>query len=65
MNWDQVQGRWTEFKGKLMEAFGDLTDDEIDQARGDREKLEGIIQKKYGDTKENVRDAVDRVTKDM
>ncbi|UWR07630.1 CsbD family protein [Ruegeria sp. B32] len=65
MNWDQILGRWTEFKGKLIECFGELTDDEIEQARGDREQLEGIIQKKYGDSKEDVREIVDRLMKDM
>ena len=65
MNWDQILGRWTEFEGKLIERFGELTDDEIEQARGDREQLEGIIQKKYGDSKEDVREIVDRLMKDM
>lgn len=65
MNWDQVEGRWTEFKGKLREKYGELTDDEIEEARGDREQLEGLIQKKYGDAKESARDGVDRVMRDM
>ena len=61
MNWDQVQGNWKEFKGKAQSKWGELTDDELDQAKGDREQLEGLIQQKYGKTKEEARKEVDDV----
>ena len=48
MNWDQIEGNWTQFKGKAREQWGELTDDEVAQAEGNREQLIGIIQKKYG-----------------
>lgn len=60
MNWDQIQGNWKEMKGKAIETWGKLTDDELTEAKGDREQLEGLIQKKYGKTKEEARAAVDR-----
>ena len=60
MNWDQIQGKWKEIKGDLRSQWGDLTDDEVDQAAGDREKFEGLIQQKYGKTKEEVREEVDK-----
>ncbi|MER8594030.1 CsbD family protein, partial [Mesorhizobium sp. M1182] len=28
MNWDQIKGKWTQFKGKAKEQWGDLTDDD-------------------------------------
>lgn len=59
MNWDQVQGSWKELKGKAQEQWGLLTDDELDQAEGNREQLEGLIQRKYGKSKEEVRREVD------
>lgn len=59
MNWDQVQGKWTELKGSAREKWGELTDDELDQAKGDREKLAGKIQQKYGKTKEEAKQEVD------
>jgi uncharacterized protein YjbJ (UPF0337 family) len=37
----QAEGNWKQFKGKLKEAWGDLTDDEVDQYEGKREQLEG------------------------
>jgi len=60
MNWDQVQGRWKEMTGNIRSEWGELTDDEIAEAKGDREALEGQIQKKYGKSKEEARKDVDR-----
>lgn len=48
MNWDQVEGNWKQFTGKVHEQWGKLTDDEIDQIAGKREQLEGKIQERYG-----------------
>ena len=59
MNWDQVQGQWKQMKGKAQEQWGELTDDELDKAVGDRQQLEGLIQQKYGKSKEAARDEVD------
>ncbi|WP_121062536.1 CsbD family protein [Chachezhania antarctica] len=60
MNWDIVQGNWTEYQGRVRSAFGKLTDDEVQQVKGDREQLEGLIQKKYGKTKEEAHQEVDK-----
>ncbi len=60
MNWDQVQGQWKQLKGDALQTWGKLTDDELDQAAGQREKLEGLIQQKYGASKEEAREQVDK-----
>lgn len=52
MNKDIIQGNWNELKGKVKQQWGKLTDDEITQMQGSFEKLEGILQKKYGYGKE-------------
>lgn len=52
MNWDQIQGNWRQFKGQLLQKWGNLTDDEVDNIKGHREYLVGKIQEKYGITKE-------------
>lgn len=59
MNWDQVEGNWKIMKGKVKEKWGDLTDDELDKAAGNRDQLEGHIQHKYGKTKEQAKQEVD------
>lgn len=48
MNWDTVKGDWKQFKGKVKEAWGKLTDDELDVISGKRDQLIGAIQKSYG-----------------
>jgi len=48
MNWDSIEGNWRQFKGKVKENWGKLTDDEIDKIAGRREQLAGKIQEAYG-----------------
>ena len=36
MNWDRIAGQWKQVKGSIRERWGDLTDDHIDQAAGQR-----------------------------
>lgn len=48
MAWDQIAGNWKQFKGKVKETWGDLTDDEIDQIAGKRDVLLGKLQERYG-----------------
>lgn len=59
MNWDQIEGNWKQFTGKAREQWGELTDDEVQQAKGNREQLAGAIQKKYGIAKEEAERQVD------
>ena len=65
MNWDQIEGRWKEVKGKAREMWGDLTDDELDQAAGKRDQMVGLIQKKYGDSKADAERKVDEWTRKL
>ncbi|MEC9433340.1 MAG: CsbD family protein [Pseudomonadota bacterium] len=59
MNWDQVQGKWKQVAGSAQKEWGKLTDDEIDVIAGDRTKLEGKIQERYGVAKEEAERQVD------
>jgi len=65
MNQDQIAGKWKQLKGEAKVMWGKLTDDELDQAEGQAEKLAGLIQERYGKTKEEaqteVRKFFDRV----
>ncbi|RNF32963.1 CsbD family protein [Paracoccus methylarcula] len=64
MNWDIIQGKWQQFKGTVKEKWGDLTDDEIDQIDGNREKLSGKLQEKYGWAKEDAERHIDDLFRD-
>lgn len=59
MNWDQVEGKWEQFKGAAQSKWGKLTDDELDEVQGDRVRLEGKIQEKYGIAREEAKKQVD------
>lgn len=48
MNWDVIQGKWKQAMGSAKGKWGELTDDELQQVDGDREKLVGKVQEKYG-----------------
>jgi uncharacterized protein YjbJ (UPF0337 family) len=52
MNWDQVKGQWKQMKGSARKQWGKLTDDDLDVIAGERERLSGVIQQRYGITKE-------------
>ena len=52
INWDQMKGNWTQFKGHVRQQWGKLTDDEIDQIEGQREILIGKLQERYGIARE-------------
>jgi uncharacterized protein YjbJ (UPF0337 family) len=59
MDWNRVEGNWKQFKGKVKEQWGKLTDDDLDQIKGRREQLEGKIQQRYGYAKDQVRRDID------
>ena len=59
MDWNRVEGNWKQMKGKVKEKWGNLTDDDLDRAAGQRDQLEGIIQKRYGVAKDQARKDVD------
>lgn len=61
MNWDRIKGDWKQFKGRVKEQWGNLTDDHLDQIEGQREQLVGKIQQQYGIS----RDEADRQVRDL
>ena len=57
--WDKAEGNWDQFSGSAKEQWGELTDDEVTEAAGNREQLVGKIQEKYGIAKNAAEDQVD------
>lgn len=45
-------GSWHEFKGKVKEQWGKLTDDDLNTIDGKREHLLGKIQERHGLTRQ-------------
>src|SRR6185369_16411486 len=54
MNTDTIKGKWNQLKGDLKSKWGQITDDEFTQIGGDKDKLIGKIQEKYGRTRDEV-----------
>jgi uncharacterized protein YjbJ (UPF0337 family) len=54
MNRDQFKGSWRQFKGEVKKKWGELTDDDLLEAEGDYDKFLGVVQKRYGDKKEEI-----------
>lgn len=53
MNWDTIEGNWKQFRGKVEQKWGELTDDDLDVIDGKRTELIGRIQERYGKTRED------------
>jgi len=60
MNWDRIEGNWRQLKGKAIQQWGKLTDDQFDRIAGKREQLVGQVQEAYGISK----DEADKQVKD-
>ena len=52
MNWDQLEGKWKQYKGEVREKWGKLTDDDLHIIAGRREQLIGRLRERYGIAKD-------------
>ena len=52
MNWDQLESKWTEFAGSARAHWSKLTDEDWQKITGKKEHLIGLIQERYGISKE-------------
>lgn len=48
------KGRWNEVKGKVKQAYANITDDDLKYVEGKEQEMLGRLQKKTGKTKEEV-----------
>jgi uncharacterized protein YjbJ (UPF0337 family) len=59
MNKDILEGNWKQLRGAIRQKWGELTDDELEQIAGKRDKLVGSLQKRYGYSKDEASRQVD------
>ncbi len=57
--WDQISGNWKQFKGNVKKQWGKLTDDDLEQVKGQRDVLAGKIQERYGIAKDEANRQLD------
>jgi len=62
VNQQTLEGNWNEIKGKLHERWGQLTQDDLQRARGDVDQLVGLIQRKTGEARERVEQFLSELT---
>ncbi|PKN94712.1 MAG: CsbD family protein [Chloroflexi bacterium HGW-Chloroflexi-6] len=60
MNKDIVEGKWKQVRGEAKSWWGKLTDDDLDRAAGKFDILTGILQEKYGYTREHAAEEIDK-----
>jgi uncharacterized protein YjbJ (UPF0337 family) len=60
MNEDVFSGKWREMRGTLRSWWGRLSDDDLERIGGEKDKLVGLVQEKYGQTREQAEREVDR-----
>ncbi|MGE6330062.1 CsbD family protein [Psychrobacter pacificensis] len=59
MNDNTLKGEWKQLKGSVKQKWGELTDDDLDQVEGSRDKLVGRIQERYGHAQDHAEREVD------
>jgi len=59
MNWDTIKGQWKQMKGEARRQWGKLTDDDWEQIAGERDKLLGKLQERYGWTRQEASQRAD------
>ena len=50
----EIKGSWNEMKGKMKQAYADLTDDDLEYQEGKDDEFFGRLQQKLGKTKDEV-----------
>ena len=59
MNWDQIEGKWKDMKGSIRQKWGQLTDSDLEQIGGSKDRFLGKLQERYGYNKEQAQKALD------
>jgi uncharacterized protein YjbJ (UPF0337 family) len=62
-NW-KAKGNWNIIKGRLKQAYGALTDDDLKRMEGDMQEAVGIIQKRTGESREAIEKRLDELDRE-
>jgi len=65
MNQDTLEGKWHRLKGDIRAKWGKLSDDDIESAKGNTEKLMGLLQEKYGLAREKAAEELEKLEKSL
>ena len=57
----QFEGKWDQMRGRVKEAWGALSDDDLDRSQGKWDQLVGTIKEKTGESM----DVIERKLRDL
>jgi len=57
----KAEGKWDQLRGRVKEAWGDLTDDDLDKTEGKMDRLVGTIKEKTGETADKIEQKLGRL----
>jgi uncharacterized protein YjbJ (UPF0337 family) len=57
----KIKGNWNEMKGKMKQQYANLTDDDLLYEKGKEDELLGRLQKKTGQTKDEIKKWIDKL----
>jgi len=60
MNKDIFEGNWKQIRGEAKAWWGKLTDNDLERAAGKLDVLAGLLQEKYGYTREAAVNEIDK-----
>ncbi len=55
-----LHGKWNEMKGNVRQWFGQLTDNDLEEVKGNRDKLIGKLEQRYGWSRMQAEQELDR-----
>ncbi len=64
INQEVIEGGWTQVKGRIRQRWGELSDQELEEARGNVEQLVGLIEQRTGQAREEVESYLEDATAD-
>ena len=60
MNKDILEGQWKQMRGEAKSWWGKLTDDDLTRVAGKYDTLAGVLQEKYGYTRQQAETEIDK-----
>src|SRR5258706_687422 len=60
LNQDILAGKWKQARGKVKQVWGKLTDNDLDRISGHIDQLIGVVQERYGYTRDQAEKEVEK-----
>lgn len=58
---EQIRGKWNDIKGGIRNLWGRITDEELNEMQGNLTEVSGLVEERYGETKEEIKKKLDQL----